>query len=45
MQFVESQLALAASKDEGGFWMRSQEVQHAELAHADIRKGLEAAGF
>ncbi|KIJ54182.1 hypothetical protein M422DRAFT_241434 [Sphaerobolus stellatus SS14] len=45
MQFVESQLALAAQKDEGGFWMRSQEVQHAELAHADIRKGLEAAGF
>ncbi|KAF8504290.1 ras GEF [Hysterangium stoloniferum] len=45
MQFVETQLNLAASKDEGGFWMRSQEVQHAELAHADIRKGLEAAGF
>jgi son of sevenless len=42
---VENQLRIAAGKDEGSFWMRSQEVQHAELAHADIRKGLEAAGF
>jgi len=27
------------------FWEKSQEVQQSELAHADIRKGLEAAGF
>jgi len=45
LQYVENQLRVAAGKDEGSFWMRSQEVQHAELAHADIRKGLEAAGF
>ncbi|KAF8578614.1 ras GEF [Ramaria rubella] len=45
MQFLEERLRVAAEKDEGSFWMRSREVQHAELAHADIRKGLEAAGF
>ena len=32
-------------KDHNWFWSRSQEVQQTEMAHADIRKGLEAAGF
>ncbi|KAF4612001.1 hypothetical protein D9613_004145 [Agrocybe pediades] len=32
-------------RDEEWFWTKSQEVQRIELAHADIRKGLEAAGF
>jgi son of sevenless-like protein len=35
----------AGSKDQAKFWSRSQEVQQSELAHADIRRGLEAAGF
>ncbi|KAJ7597375.1 ras guanine nucleotide exchange factor domain-containing protein [Mycena floridula] len=35
----------AGSKDQARFWARSQEVQQLELAHADIRRGLEAAGF
>jgi son of sevenless-like protein len=43
--FVETQLAGAAAKDPQYFWSRSQELHQAEMAHADIRKGLEAAGF
>ena len=31
--------------DHNWFWSRSREVQQSEMAHADIRKGLEAAGF
>jgi son of sevenless-like protein len=45
MTFIEQQLTNASMKDINSFWMRSQELQQAELAHADIRKGLEAAGF
>jgi son of sevenless len=47
MNFVEQQLSggLAGARDPSYFWGRSQELQQAELAHADIRKGLEAAGF
>lgn len=45
MSFIEAQMALAAAKDERWFWVRSEELQQAELVHADIRKGLEAAGF
>jgi son of sevenless len=33
------------SKEQAKFWARSQDVQQSELAHADIRRGLEAAGF
>ncbi|KAF9486355.1 ras GEF [Pholiota conissans] len=44
-QFIEGQLAIASSRDQNWFWSKSQEVQHSELAHADIRKGLERAGF
>ncbi|KII94039.1 hypothetical protein PLICRDRAFT_50030 [Plicaturopsis crispa FD-325 SS-3] len=43
--FIESHLRTANTKDQGWYWQRSKEVQHLELAHADIRKGLEAAGF
>jgi son of sevenless-like protein len=45
MMFIEQQLSAASSRDVNQFWARSQELQQAELAHADIRKGLEAAGF
>lgn len=31
--------------DDNWFWQRSQELQQEEAAHADIRKGFEAAGF
>jgi len=45
LSFIDSQLTTASSKDQGFFWQRSQDLLSAELAHADIRKGLEAAGF
>jgi son of sevenless-like protein len=45
MSYIDSQLAAAEALDPASFWSRSQELQQAELAHADIRKGLEAAGF
>jgi len=45
LTFIEGQLTAASSKDQGFFWQRSQDLLSAELAHADIRKGLEAAGF
>ncbi|KAI0783386.1 ras guanine nucleotide exchange factor domain-containing protein [Abortiporus biennis] len=43
--FLESNLAAAAEIDPSTFWDKSQEVQQAEMATADIRRGLEAAGF
>ncbi|KAG6911369.1 hypothetical protein DXG01_001040 [Tephrocybe rancida] len=43
--FIMPCLQANADKDNNWFWAKSQEVQHQELAHADIRKGLEAAGF
>ena len=45
LTFIDTQLTTASSKDQGFFWQRSQDLLSAELAHADIRKGLEAAGF
>ncbi|KAI5120791.1 hypothetical protein M0805_002418 [Coniferiporia weirii] len=47
MTFVSEQLTLSAEKlkDPMTFWVRSQELQQSEVAHADIRRGLEAAGF
>lgn len=45
LAFIDSQLTIASSKDQGFFWQRSQDLLGAERAHADIRKGLEAAGF
>ncbi|EIW64034.1 ras GEF [Trametes versicolor FP-101664 SS1] len=43
--YVDANIAVAGEKDQGSFWMKSQELQQAELQHADIRKGLELAGF
>ena len=43
--FIESHLQTSNTKDQSWFWARSQEVQHSELAHADIRRGLVEAGF
>jgi len=44
--FIDKELERAASKGgERWFWARSDEVQKAELVHADIKKGLQAAGF
>jgi len=43
--FIEAQLRTANLKDQCWYWLKSQEVQQTELAHADIRRGLEAAGF
>lgn len=43
--FILGQFRAASTKDQSWFWSKSQEVQQTELAHADIRKGLEAAGF
>jgi son of sevenless-like protein len=45
MNYIAEHLQLAISKDPASFWARSQELQQHEVAHADIRKGLEAAGF
>ncbi|KZT27559.1 ras GEF [Neolentinus lepideus HHB14362 ss-1] len=45
LSFIETNLQKAAGKDHSTFYFKSQEVQRSELAHADIRKGLEAAGF
>lgn len=43
--FITSQIERAAAMGERWYWQRSDELQHAELVHADIRRGLEAAGF
>jgi son of sevenless-like protein len=43
--FITSQIEKAATMGERWYWQRSDELQHAELVHADIRRGLEAAGF
>ncbi|KAF7303012.1 hypothetical protein MKEN_01264100 [Mycena kentingensis (nom. inval.)] len=45
MNFIWGHLRMDSLKDQAWFWEKSQEVQQSELAHADIRKGLEAAGF
>ncbi|KAK7063870.1 ras guanine nucleotide exchange factor domain-containing protein [Favolaschia claudopus] len=45
LSFITMHLRMDSMKDQTWFWEKSQEVQQSELAHADIRKGLEAAGF
>ncbi|KAJ7204466.1 ras guanine nucleotide exchange factor domain-containing protein [Mycena pura] len=45
LNFITGHLRMDSMKDQTWFWEKSQEVQQSELAHADIRKGLEAAGF
>jgi son of sevenless len=43
--FITGQMERAATKGDRWYWQRSDELQQAELLHADIRRGLEAAGF
>lgn len=43
-QFIDAHLR-EVLLDGDWFWQRSREIQLAEAAHADIRKGLEATGF
>ncbi|KAG6901869.1 hypothetical protein C0995_007095 [Termitomyces sp. Mi166 len=45
MGFIKRSLQADGERDNNWFWAKSQEVQQMELAHADIRKGMEAAGF
>ena len=45
MQYIESSLNFAAEVKPAAFWTQSQDVQQDERGRADIRKGLEAAGF
>ncbi|EIN14378.1 ras GEF [Punctularia strigosozonata HHB-11173 SS5] len=45
VSIIQTQLSSAQTRDPAWYWTRSHELQEAELAHADIRKGLEAAGF
>jgi hypothetical protein len=48
MMFIEQQLSAASRslrRSVTQFEARSQELQQTELVHAEIRKGLEAAGF
>lgn len=45
MGLVEAQLSFASTIDQQSLWARSQQLQQDEVAHADIRRGLEAAGF
>ncbi len=44
-QFVETQLMNGSGKDMADLWGRAHELQQHEVAHADFRRGLEAAGF
>ncbi|KAF8665435.1 hypothetical protein AX16_000454 [Volvariella volvacea WC 439] len=43
--YISTNLHLGSLKDQNWFWDRFQAVLNNEVAHADIRKGLEAAGF
>ena len=43
--FITGQMEKATTMGERWYWQRSDELQQAELVHADIRRGLEAAGF
>ena len=45
INFIEGHLREGSCCDPGWFWKKSLETQKAEVMHADIRRGLEAAGF
>ncbi|KAG6842406.1 hypothetical protein C0991_007536 [Blastosporella zonata] len=45
IDFIIRHLQADADKDNNWFWAKSQEVQQQEISQADLRKGLEAAGF
>lgn len=44
-QFIEASLARASEVVPAAFWAQSQDIQATERQRADIRRGLEAAGF
>ena len=44
VNFIEQQMAISAV-DDSWFWQKTQDLQQAEVAHADIKRNLEAAGF
>ncbi|KAF9270825.1 ras GEF [Marasmius fiardii PR-910] len=45
MEFINRATATFPKDWQAKFWAKSQVVQHSEIANADIRRGLEAAGF
>jgi son of sevenless-like protein len=45
LKFVEERLRENSNMDPNWFWSRSQEIQETEITDADLRRGLEAAGF
>jgi len=45
MEFITRATATFPKDWQAKFWAKSQVVQHSEIANADIRRGLEAAGF
>ena len=44
-QLIEASLARASEVVPAAFWAQSQDIQATERQRADIRRGLEAAGF
>lgn len=45
MEFITRATSTFPKDWQAKFWAKSQVVQHSEIANADIRRGLEAAGF
>jgi len=45
INFIEGHLREGSCCDPGLLWKRSLKIQEDEAKHADIKKGLEAAGF
>lgn len=45
MSQIETQLNMAAGVEQAAFWAKSADVQREERTSADLRRGLEAAGF
>uniref|UniRef100_A0A0W0GET1 Ras GEF n=1 Tax=Moniliophthora roreri TaxID=221103 RepID=A0A0W0GET1_MONRR len=45
IQFITRATSRFPKDWQATFWAKSQLVQHSEIANADIRRGLEAAGF
>jgi son of sevenless-like protein len=43
--FITAGMTRAVAKGERWYWQRSDKLQRAELVHADIKRGLQAAGF
>jgi son of sevenless len=45
LKFIEEHLREDSTNDQNWFWSKSQEIEELEVSHADMKKGLEAAGF